>query len=355
MAVPRSHSARYGFARITFRPLHPKADDGWVGMARSRSAPSSPAGFVLPASRARRRPHARRLDPDLRRPRAPPTRSSATTSTLASHLVPRFRQKLRFVPLRPGPAGLGRRPPPQSRLPRAPHGPAGARRARSSCGTSRRGSSPSASTVRSRSGSCGWSTASTATASRSSPRATTASSTASRASTSPPCSSTPRSRRIATSLSATTHGSRSPSRRPTQLLGDALLERATQPGRSAARGARAAPRPPPGPRSGRRGGVRGRLADRRRGSPPPTRRSTSRSDRIVASPGYAPTSADLKRIKDAHGGTVNDVILSVVAGALGRYLRARGHPTADLELRAMVPVSVRTAEEQGALGNRSRR
>ncbi len=62
--------------------------------------------------------------------------------------------------------------------------------------------------------------------------------------------------------------------------------------------------------------------------------------------------ADLKRVKDTHGGTVNDVILSIVAGALGRYLRARGHDTAGLELRAMVPVSVRAEEEHGALGNR---
>ncbi len=61
---------------------------------------------------------------------------------------------------------------------------------------------------------------------------------------------------------------------------------------------------------------------------------------------------DLKRVKDAHGGTVNDVILSIVAGGIGRYLRARGHDTTGLELRAMVPVSVRAAEEHGALGNR---
>jgi len=61
---------------------------------------------------------------------------------------------------------------------------------------------------------------------------------------------------------------------------------------------------------------------------------------------------DLKRVKDAHGGTVNDVILSIVAGGIGRYLRARGHDTEGLELRAMVPVSVRADEEHGALGNR---
>jgi WS/DGAT/MGAT family acyltransferase len=62
--------------------------------------------------------------------------------------------------------------------------------------------------------------------------------------------------------------------------------------------------------------------------------------------------AELKRVKDAYGGTVNDVILSVVTGAIGNYLRARGHDTEDLEMKAMVPVSIRAEEEHGALGNR---
>jgi diacylglycerol O-acyltransferase len=61
---------------------------------------------------------------------------------------------------------------------------------------------------------------------------------------------------------------------------------------------------------------------------------------------------ELKRIKNELGGTVNDVVLAVVTGALGRYMRARGFDTEDLELRAMVPVSVRADEEHGALGNR---
>jgi diacylglycerol O-acyltransferase / wax synthase len=60
----------------------------------------------------------------------------------------------------------------------------------------------------------------------------------------------------------------------------------------------------------------------------------------------------LKAIKDRLGGTVNDVVLATVAGGLGRYLRARGHATAGLELRAMVPISVRAAYEHGALGNK---
>jgi diacylglycerol O-acyltransferase / wax synthase len=62
--------------------------------------------------------------------------------------------------------------------------------------------------------------------------------------------------------------------------------------------------------------------------------------------------ADMKLVKNQLGGTVNDAILTAVAGGLGRYMRARGHATVDLELRAMVPVSVRTPEERGALGNR---
>ena len=62
--------------------------------------------------------------------------------------------------------------------------------------------------------------------------------------------------------------------------------------------------------------------------------------------------ADFKLVKNELGGTVNDVVLAAVSGALGRYLRAHGHSTHELELRAMVPISVRTTDEQGALGNR---
>jgi diacylglycerol O-acyltransferase / wax synthase len=61
---------------------------------------------------------------------------------------------------------------------------------------------------------------------------------------------------------------------------------------------------------------------------------------------------DLKAIKDELGGTVNDVVLSVVAGGLGRHLRRRGRNTDGLELKAMVPMSVRSDVQRGALGNR---
>ncbi len=59
---------------------------------------------------------------------------------------------------------------------------------------------------------------------------------------------------------------------------------------------------------------------------------------------------DFKPDKNAFGGTVNDVILAVVAGALRSFLISRGRHTAGVEMRALVPVSVRTEGEQG--GNR---
>ena len=62
--------------------------------------------------------------------------------------------------------------------------------------------------------------------------------------------------------------------------------------------------------------------------------------------------SDFKRVKDALGGTVNDVVLTVVAGALRQWLRSRGVRTEGLELRALVPVSIRSEDEHHQLGNR---
>ena len=62
--------------------------------------------------------------------------------------------------------------------------------------------------------------------------------------------------------------------------------------------------------------------------------------------------ADFKKIKNVLGGTVNDVILAVVSGALRSWLRSRGVKLAGLELRALVPVSIRSDDEHGQLGNR---
>lgn len=60
---------------------------------------------------------------------------------------------------------------------------------------------------------------------------------------------------------------------------------------------------------------------------------------------------DFKRIKNVFGGTVNDVLLAVVAGALRRLLRSRGVRTDGLDLRALVPVSIRDEGDRGRLGN----
>ena len=61
---------------------------------------------------------------------------------------------------------------------------------------------------------------------------------------------------------------------------------------------------------------------------------------------------DFKRVKYALGGTVNDVVLAVVAGALRSWLHSRGARTEGLELRALVPVSTRARDQHHELGNR---
>ena len=132
-----------------------------------------------------------------------------------------------------------------------------------------------------------------------------------------------------------------------KLLADALRERATSP-REIVRGVRAALR---GPRQVLRNvGATSKMLGAGVSAPAtPFNVEIGPHRRVVF------VRADLgalKRIKDEHGGTVNDVVLSVVTGALGNYMRARGHDTEGLEMRAMVPVSVRTEEERGALGNR---
>jgi diacylglycerol O-acyltransferase / wax synthase len=62
--------------------------------------------------------------------------------------------------------------------------------------------------------------------------------------------------------------------------------------------------------------------------------------------------AQFKAIKDALGGSVNDVVLAAVAGALRANMEANGHEVDGVELKAMVPVSTRADTERGALGNR---
>ncbi|HEY3020753.1 MAG TPA: wax ester/triacylglycerol synthase family O-acyltransferase [Solirubrobacteraceae bacterium] len=61
---------------------------------------------------------------------------------------------------------------------------------------------------------------------------------------------------------------------------------------------------------------------------------------------------DFKLVKSTFSTTVNDVVLAVVTGALRDWLRSRGVRTEGLELRALVPVSIRAEHEHGTLGNR---
>lgn len=62
---------------------------------------------------------------------------------------------------------------------------------------------------------------------------------------------------------------------------------------------------------------------------------------------------DYKRVRKSHRGTVNDVVLATVSGAVRNWLLTRGEAvTATTTIRAMVPVSVRADQHKGELGNR---
>lgn len=62
--------------------------------------------------------------------------------------------------------------------------------------------------------------------------------------------------------------------------------------------------------------------------------------------------SDVKAVRTALGGTVNDVVLTLVSGGLRELLRSRGEDVADRTIRALVPVSVRRPGERGAYNNR---
>jgi hypothetical protein len=61
--------------------------------------------------------------------------------------------------------------------------------------------------------------------------------------------------------------------------------------------------------------------------------------------------AEVKEVRNSLGGTVNDVILTVVTRALRRHLLRREDDVDDLALKVFVPVSIRTDDQRGALGN----
>jgi WS/DGAT/MGAT family acyltransferase len=63
---------------------------------------------------------------------------------------------------------------------------------------------------------------------------------------------------------------------------------------------------------------------------------------------------EARGVRRTLGGTVNDMILAVLAGGLGRYLRRHGYETEGLKLRTMVPVSMRRPGDEGPWGTSCR-
>jgi diacylglycerol O-acyltransferase len=140
---------------------------------------------------------------------------------------------------------------------------------------------------------------------------------------------------------------------PAKLLADALLERSTVPGEMV-RGARAVLRTPRKALAHVRDAVVGVGQTTLAGINAPAPHSPFNVD-ITPHRRYTFLDADLaqfKAIKDSLGGTLNDVVLAAVSLALGHHMRAQGYDTEGLVLKAMVPVSVRADAERGALGNR---
>jgi diacylglycerol O-acyltransferase len=135
-----------------------------------------------------------------------------------------------------------------------------------------------------------------------------------------------------------------------QILGEALLERAVSP-YEMLRSARAATRAPRELASQVRETVRGLAAMRGllrsaqtslNGPIGPHRRWAWARSQL----------ADVKAARAALGGTVNDVVLAVITNGFRELLESRGEPVADQTVRTMVPVSVRSPGERGTYNNR---
>ncbi|MFZ1925935.1 MAG: wax ester/triacylglycerol synthase family O-acyltransferase [Solirubrobacteraceae bacterium] len=138
-----------------------------------------------------------------------------------------------------------------------------------------------------------------------------------------------------------------------KLLADALVERSTVPAEMV-RGARAVVRTPRRAIGHLKDAVLGVGATTLAGINAPAPPSPLNVD-ITSHRRYTWIDADLaqfKAIKNSLGGTLNDVVLAAVSLALGRHMRAQGYDTEGLVLKAMVPVSVRADIERGALGNK---
>ena len=137
----------------------------------------------------------------------------------------------------------------------------------------------------------------------------------------------------------------------TTLFADAVADYAGAPlhAARAAAGALAAPREATGGIARTLAGLASMAAAGLGGAP-----ESPLNTRIGPHRRFAWVEADLERfkaVKNALGGTINDVVLTVVAGALRSHLERRGRDPAGQELKAMVPVSIRSEDQRGALGN----
>jgi diacylglycerol O-acyltransferase len=102
-------------------------------------------------------------------------------------------------------------------------------------------------------------------------------------------------------------------------------------------------------------GLAGRVSRRKQSEAPPmVAPRTAFNARITPNRSLALISLpmpEVLQLKEAHGATVNDVVVSLCAGALRTWLDGKDELPAE-RLLAMVPVSVRTASELGSFGNK---
>jgi diacylglycerol O-acyltransferase / wax synthase len=142
-----------------------------------------------------------------------------------------------------------------------------------------------------------------------------------------------------------------PAPSPSQLLLDSLRERATEPAefvrtvRSMLRGPRAAVE-----RAGELGRSMSTMVTRESIAPRTSINGRTGRHRLLSV--VRVPLADVKTIRRAFGGTVNDVVLAGVGGGLNHLLESRGDDVYDLRLRVMIPVSVRSDDQRGSLGNK---
>jgi len=139
---------------------------------------------------------------------------------------------------------------------------------------------------------------------------------------------------------------------PSQLLVDTMRERVTEP-REIVRSVRSALRGPRRAISRATNVTRGMSTLVSRDAVAPrTSLNDARSGRHRRIAVARIPLDDVKQIRKALGGTVNDVILAGVGGGLQRLLVSRGEDVEDKRLRIFCPVSVRADDERGSLGNK---